>query len=96
MIKFTPSLAAFLAVTALSSAKADPAPEELTGTYTQNAPCKGDGTGQANILVKISPEKIVSKVSACTFQHVRQDGTKMDARLECRFPTGPLIGEVSF
>jgi hypothetical protein len=73
-----------------------PAPEELTGTYTQNAPCKGDGTDPAESLVRISPESIDSKISACKFQDVKQDGTQIDARLECHFPSGPPMSDVSF
>jgi hypothetical protein len=96
MMKTTPSLAGFIAFLALSTANANPAPDELTGTYTQNAPCKGDGTDPAEVQVRISRNRIDSKVSVCTFQDIKQVGPQIDARLQCHFPSGPLIGDVSF
>ena len=36
----------------------------LTGDYTQNVPCKGDGTDARDLKVKISPQQIDSKVAS--------------------------------
>jgi hypothetical protein len=58
MAKIAPFLAGCVAALALNLANAGPAPEDLTGSYTQNAPCKSDGTDPADILVRISPEGI--------------------------------------
>jgi len=68
----------------------------LTGDYTQNRPCKGDGNDPAEIQVKISPSEIVSKVTSCTIQKVRQEGNTIEAQVECQFPVSPLVGNVLF
>ena len=39
----------------------------LLGNFTQNVPCKGDGSDPAELKVKISTEQIDSKVGVCTF-----------------------------
>ncbi len=46
----------------------------LAGTYTQNVPCKGDGTDAAADQVKISTKEIVSNVGTCTVQDFKRDG----------------------
>ncbi|MGA8413978.1 MAG: hypothetical protein WB756_19635, partial [Xanthobacteraceae bacterium] len=35
----------------------------LSGEYTQNVPCKGDGTDARELKVKISPQQIDSHVA---------------------------------
>jgi len=86
-----------LALTA--GASADPAAEDdfpLTGSYTQNVPCKGDGSDPAELQVKISAQEIHSKVGVCTFLHTERDGKSVDAHLECQFAAGPMLGDVTF
>jgi hypothetical protein len=68
----------------------------LTGNYTQNVACKGDGSGQAAQLVKLSPQEIVSNVGVCTILDTKQDGKTITAHVECKFPAGPLMGNISF
>jgi hypothetical protein len=68
----------------------------LAGNYIQNRPCKGDGSDPAELQVKISSREIVSKVSSCSFQKVKQDGNTVEAQVECQFPAGPLVGNVFF
>ena len=79
---------------ALIAAGAAPAAEDfaLTGSYTQNVPCKGDGSDPNELKVKISPEEIDSHVGVCTKRY----GSNIDAHVECKFPTGPLMGDVTF
>jgi hypothetical protein len=85
-----------LALTA--SAGAAPAGDDfpLTGSYTQNVPCKGDGSDPAELQVKISAQEIHSKVGVCTFLNTKRDGKSIDAHLECRFAAGPMMGDVTF
>jgi hypothetical protein len=68
----------------------------LSGTYTQNVPCKGDGSDPRDIQVKISREEIDSRVGVCTFLRVKSDGRSINAHVECQFPSGPLMSEVTF
>jgi hypothetical protein len=68
----------------------------LAGTYTQNVPCKGDGTDAPADQVKISTKEIVSNVGTCTVQDFKRDGDTFNIHVECQFPAGPLMGDVSF
>lgn len=77
-----------------AAAAADDFP--LTGTYTQNVPCKGDGSDSIAVQVKISPTEIVSNVGVCTILDTKHDGDSIDAHVECRFDSGPLMGDVKF
>jgi hypothetical protein len=49
------------------AAGADPLADDfwLLGDYTQNKPCKGDGTDPAELKVKISTEQIESHQYSC-------------------------------
>ena|SRR5579871_2183351 len=90
------SLTLVLGVSAgLSSAfAADDFP--FVGDYTQNVPCKGDGTDPATVKVKISTKEIVSNIGPCTILDTKKDGETVTAHVECKFPAGPLMGDISF
>lgn len=68
----------------------------LTGSYTQNVPCKGDGTDPAAVKVKISPQEIVSNVGVCTILNTKTEGNTLTAHVECKLASGPLMGDISF
>jgi hypothetical protein len=68
----------------------------LSGDYTQNVPCKGDGTDRAETKVHISPQEIESKIGVCTFLDAKNDGKTVVGHVECKFPAGPLMGDVTF
>jgi hypothetical protein len=68
----------------------------LTGRYTQNVPCKGDGSDPVAVQVKISPKEIVSNVGVCTILDTKRAGGSITAHVECHFPSGPLMGDISF
>ena len=68
----------------------------LSGTYTQNKPCKGDGSDPAAILVKISPTQITSNIGVCDILDKKKDGNKYTAHVECKFPAGPMVGDITF
>ena len=83
----------FFAVVGAASAEDD---FPLTGDYTQNVPCKGDGTDASELKVKISPQKIDSRVAVCTFLDTKREGDRISAHVQCQFPRGPLMGDVIF
>lgn len=91
-------LAGCIAVAFFVAASAASAEDDfpLTGDYTQNVPCKGDGTDAREVKVKISPQQIDSKVAVCTFLDTKREGSRIDAHVQCQFPRGPLMGDVSF
>jgi hypothetical protein len=68
----------------------------LAGSYTQNTPCKGDGSDPSDLQVKISPQKIYSKVGICSFLNIKREGSAIRAQVECHFSNGPLVGDVIF
>jgi hypothetical protein len=68
----------------------------LAGSYTQNVPCKGDGSDPVAVRVKISPQEIVSNVGVCTILDIKHDSDTVIAHVECQFPAGPLMGNISF
>ncbi len=39
----------------------------LIGSYTQDTPCKGDGSDPTERQIKILAQKIVSEAGTCTF-----------------------------
>ena len=91
-------LICYISLAPIASASAAPAGEDfpLTGNYTQNVPCKGDGSDPAELQVKISAQEIDSKVGVCTFLDTKRNGKSINAHVECRFPAGLLMGDVTF
>jgi hypothetical protein len=89
-----PAVALTITVGARFALAADDFP--IAGTYTQNVACKGDGTDAAADRVKISTKEIVSNVGTCTVQDIKRDGDTFNIHVECQFPAGPLMGDVSF
>jgi len=81
-----------------AAAGADPIAGDfwLLGDYTQNKPCKGDGTDPAEAKVKISTQQIDSKVGVCKFLDAKADGNRVNTHVECQFPAGPLMGDITF
>ncbi len=100
MYKAIPPLAgcvvlAFVGLVTLDAAvAADDFP--LAGNYTQNVACKGDGSDPATAKVMISAQEIVSNVGVCTILDTKKDGDTYAAHVECKFPSGPLMGNISF
>jgi hypothetical protein len=68
----------------------------LSGNYTQNVPCKGDGSDPAEAKVQISAQEIDSKVGVCTFLDTKLEPKTVKAHVECKFPAGPLMGDIIF
>jgi hypothetical protein len=68
----------------------------LTGKYTQNVACKGDGTDPETAKVTISPQEIVSNIGTCTILDTKRNGASIFAHVECKFPSGPLLGDITF
>ena len=90
------SAATFVAVMGAGSATAADDNFPLSGNYTQNVDCKGDGSDPVAVRVKISPQEIVSNVGVCSFIDTGREGDTISARVECKFASGPLMGNLSF
>lgn len=89
-----------LAVRAAGADSANAAPPAsdfpLSGTYMQNVPCKGDASDDAALKVTISPQQIVSNIGVCTILDDKLDGKSYKLHVECKFPAGPMVGDLTF
>ncbi len=89
-----------LAARSAAAEQAIPAPTAgdfpLSGTYMQNVPCKGNGKDDAALKVKISAQEIVSNIGVCTILDNKQDGKSYKLHVECKFPAGPMVGDLTF
>jgi len=68
----------------------------IAGNYTQNIACKGDGSDPSAAKVMISAQQIVSNVGVCTILDTKKNGDSYFAHVECKFPAGPLMGDITF
>ena len=67
----------------------------IVGTYTENTPCKGDGSDVS--LVKITVREIDSVFGICTILSRKREGATFAVHLECKGPNGNLMpGDVKF
>jgi hypothetical protein len=85
-----------LALTAGASATTLSEDFWLLGNYTQNRPCKGDGTDPVEAKVKISTQEIDSKLGVCTYLDSKEEAKSIKLHVECQFAAGPLMGEITF
>jgi hypothetical protein len=87
-----------LVFAALTLANAAVAADDFpfSGNYTQNVACKGDGTDAEAAKVSISPQEIVSNIGTCTILDTKHNDNSFFAHVECKFPSGPLMGDVTF
>lgn len=79
-----------------NAATASAADFPIAGTYMQNVTCKGDGTDNAVLKVTISPKEINSNSGVCTILDNKKDGDAYKLHVECKFPAGPMVGDLTF
>jgi hypothetical protein len=88
-------LAAGVAITLNGALAADDLP--ISGNYTQDEPCKGDGSDPDYLKVKITPEQIAYASGVCTIDNRKMDGKKISLRVTCKFISGAVMSsDVSF
>lgn len=87
-------VAAFV-MAGISSATVAADDTPLIGNYTQNVACKGDGSDPATAKVMISAQEIVSNVGVCTILDTKKNGDSYAEHVECKFPSGPLMGNIT-
>ena len=78
-----------IALMVATAALALPAAAEpvLTGTYTQNQACKGNGNDPKK-LVKINDKDVVSNFGPCTFLDKQTAGRTTKAQATCKSQSG--------
>jgi hypothetical protein len=69
----------------------------LVGTYTENQPCKTDGSDAGVARVKITPKEIDSAFGLCTILQNKREGNTFAVHVECKGPGGSqMLGDVNF
>jgi hypothetical protein len=90
------AIAALATFTTASSSFGDAA-FPLVGTYTENQPCKTDGSDADVARVKITPTQIDSTLGLCTILEKKREGNTFAVHVECKGPGGsPMLGDVNF
>ena len=79
-----------------AGATASAADFPIVGTYMQNVACKGDGSDNAVLKVVISAKEIDSNSGICTILDNKKDGDAYKLHVECKFPAGPMVGDLTF
>lgn len=85
-----------LALGPASAATVSAADFPIAGTYMQNVACKGDGTDNAVLKVVITAKEIDSNSGVCTILDKKKDGDAYKLHVECKFPAGPMVGDLTF
>jgi hypothetical protein len=69
----------------------------LEGIFTQNEVCKGDGSQQQYLRVKITPNDVSYSGGVCTIDMKHLDGNTMAMRVTCKFTSGAVMASsISF
>jgi hypothetical protein len=69
----------------------------LVGTYTENQPCKADGSDAGVARVKITPKEIDSVFGLCTILENKREGNTFAVHVDCKGPGGSqMLGDVNF
>jgi len=69
----------------------------LVGTYTENQPCKPDGTDPGLSRVTITPSEIDSVFGLCAILERKRNGNSFAIHLECKGASGSqMLGDVNF
>lgn len=68
----------------------------IAGTYMQNVACKGDASDNAVLKVVITAKEIDSNSGVCIILDNKKDGDAYKLHVECKFPAGPMVGDLTF
>lgn len=94
-MKCTFALSAVL-TTLLNSAWAE-ADFQIEGVYTQNEACRGDGSKQEFLRVKITSEDVSYSGGICSIDTKQQDPDKVSMKVTCKFKSGAVMSStISF
>ena len=94
-IKWTLSVGAALAMLCHSALAEDDFPIE--GVYTQNEACRGDGSKQEFLRVKITSQDVSYAGGNCSIDTRQQDGDKLTMKVTCKFKSGAVMSSsISF
>jgi hypothetical protein len=63
----------------------------IEGIYTQNELCRGDGSQQGFLLVKVTAQDVSYSGGICSIDSKQQDGNSLAMRVTCKFSSGAVM-----
>ena len=69
----------------------------IEGVYTQNEACRGDGSKQEFLRVKITSQDVSYAGGLCSIDTRQQDADKLGMKVTCKFKSGAVMSStISF
>ena len=63
----------------------------IEGIYTQNELCRGDGSQQEFLRVKVTAQDVSYSGGICSIDSKQQDGDSLAMRVTCKFSSGAVM-----
>ena len=63
----------------------------IEGIYTQNELCRGDGSQQEFLRVKVTTQDVAYSGGICSIDSKQQDGDRLAMRVTCKFSSGAVM-----
>jgi hypothetical protein len=63
----------------------------IEGIYTQNELCRGDGSQQQFLRVKVTAQDVSYSGGVCSIDSKQQDGDRLAMRVTCKFSSGAVM-----
>jgi hypothetical protein len=63
----------------------------IEGIYTQNEVCRGDGSQQEFLRVKVTAQDVSYSGGICSIDSKQQDGDSLSMRVTCKFSSGAVM-----
>ncbi len=63
----------------------------LEGVFTQNEVCRGDGSQQQFLRVKITPQDVSYSGGVCSIDTRQLEGKNLAMRVTCKFTSGAVM-----
>jgi hypothetical protein len=63
----------------------------IEGIFTQNEKCRGDGSQQQFLRVKVTAQDVSYSGGVCSIDSKQQDGDSLSMRVTCKFSSGAVM-----
>ncbi len=63
----------------------------IEGIFTQNELCRGDGSQQVFLRVKVTAQDVSYSGGVCSIDSKQQDGDHLAMRVTCKFSSGAVL-----
>ena len=63
----------------------------IEGIFTQNEMCRGDGSQQQFLRVKVTAQDVSYSGGVCSIDSKQQDGDSLSMRVTCKFSSGAVM-----